>query len=168
MLETSQSAIRMIALVIFTALFAGLWANDHPDESVAIHFTPIDQPIVESTMAREGIATHQQQKRVQNETVQASNSSTMIATQKSFVLELDDLQLSKAVIAKHVNQLPFGMETGDYRIVDSLGGVGWLRIRSSQSREPTGKPMLETTVGATQVRFIRVQTASIDRNQNLQ
>lgn len=46
MADTSQTAVRVIALVVTTALFAGAWANDRPLESMAQRELPRSSTIM--------------------------------------------------------------------------------------------------------------------------
>jgi len=184
--ETTQSISRLLALVAFTALFAGLWANDRPANAMALKTGPIPHGIVviepewipvsetelTSAMLDKNVSTPQ----VPNLDVQFGSQS------KTITVESAQLLIAREVLQSHLNQLPLGISAGDYRIVDSLGGVGWLHVRTEDASGPSASPtealdltgslgmrtgsprMLATEVDHASVQFIRVAPAVIGIN----
>ncbi len=175
MLEASQTIMRVAALSFFTAMFAGLWANDRPDGSLALKHQPINDPIARILYGEHEhvpvLQPHKLSKTPLQPVVLSHVSKTEAANKiasvdlrgmsKTFSVEGAELQISTEVLEQHIAQLPLGIAAGDYRIVDSLGGVGWLRVRSSSGIETThSQQALSTTVELQSVQFIRItQTA---------
>jgi hypothetical protein len=150
MLETSQPLVRAFALVAATALFAGIWANDRP----------------QAAPAPRSIATRSRHSAL-GEKPAAQPASTMTVSlgtvSRTWTIDADALLIPASRFDQHVAQLPVGLPSGDYRIVDSLGGVGWLHVRSqgAVNLPLASSPLLTTLVEGEPVRFIRIVSAAI-------
>jgi len=178
--EMTQSISRVLALVALTALFAALWANDRPANAMALKSGPIPQgmvivepewvPVPETEPASETLEENVSSLQSPELKVQFGSQS------KSIVIESAQLLIAREVLQSHLNQLPLGISAGDYRIVDSLGGVGWLHVRAEETSTPrtsktrasgmeTGTPRIfSTTVDQANVRFIRVAPVALGAN----
>lgn len=181
MAETSQSAMRIIALVLFTSFFAGAWANDQPRDRIALKEPPKATTIlsqedgnveaaVESKAAESNVAEPMTEKESQ---VSTTPEKSVLSAKKSSLPVLDELKpaavgmmmkisvetegltLADKIVHQHIRRLPLGIGNGDYLMVDPDGGVGWLRIREQQQTD-SGETILSTTVDAAVVRYIRV------------
>ncbi|MCA8995846.1 MAG: hypothetical protein KDA80_02645 [Planctomycetaceae bacterium] len=148
MTDASPALTRIASLIAMTAIFAGLWANDGPGSSAIASRPSLSEPVVQI----ERTSAHDVQ----------LTAISVEGTIKEISLETENLLVSKESLQNHLNQLPLGLPVGDYRMVDSLGGVGWLRVRissNSGARLSDGRvdPLLTTSTEDSQVRFIRVQ-----------
>jgi len=179
MLQISQSLPRTLALLVCTALFAGLWSNDRPARAMAMKTAPLPRGIVEAEPEWVPISAAVAARASQPETplisspVSASSSARMEVTlgehSKHFRLETSDLLIADELLQAHLNQLPLGISPGDYRIVDPLGGVGWLHVRVEGNRFSSRSPaplLLTTTVDAENVRFISVTGTTAGGNSS--
>lgn len=164
MTDSSPALTRFVALIAMTAVFAGLWANDGPS-----------RPAVRAAHASRTVLAAVSPAEVTEFRLTAPISTTNSAVQigrtvKTIAIESAHLNLSERELADHVGQLPMGIPAGDYRIVDSQGGVGWLRVRFSEPADgvsgiAAASTLMTTCVGDDEVRFIRVrgtQTAAIE------
>lgn len=164
MVEASQSALRVILLVTFTLLFAGLWANDQPN-----------QLLVQKQPARSHVVVAEQTDSLvvePGELVETSSNVGMtlpeledVPTETASItlnisIETDGLTLSDDEVKEHVRQLPLGIADGDYMMVDPHGGVGWVRVRGNRQFDQ-GETLLTTTIGEKHVRYIRVTPTNI-------
>jgi len=154
MVEASQSALRVILLVTFTLLFAGLWANDKPVEMMA-QKEPEDSGTAISQQTCE-IQTDAEIAVPQLEEISENHSEMMLTVS----IESTGLTLSSQELQTHIRQLPLGIIDGDYLIVDPHGGVGWLKIRG-QKQYDAGESLLTTSIGDSHVRYIRVTLSQI-------
>lgn len=166
MAETSQSAMRVIALVLFTMIFAGAWANDQPRESMAQKDPPKptaiisqeEQPVDRSDESDEPgdelVSTEAIIKKVVLPELEEV-SPVEVGMTLTISVETEGLSLKERNIAEHIQQLPLGIANGDYLMVDPQGGVGWLRIRGQQQKDQ-GERQLTTTVESAMVRYVRV------------
>lgn len=176
MSESSQSITRMLALIAFTAIFAGLWSNDQPVRAMALKNSPIPHGIAggESRQKQlqqgepEWVPVTEPRVETQVQTFAASLSATarqvsMGSQSKSFTIESADLLIADQILHAHLDQLPLGMAAGNYRIVDSLGGVGWLRVRINGAAgiDAGENLILSTTVNEESMRFIRVAETAL-------
>jgi hypothetical protein len=162
-----QTATPIAALLAFSGLFAGLWSHDGSGANgtavatvrqgtpgavpVMRQDTPPADPADDATRTREAVRS-------------VSWTVTLGGRQNRFSVETDGLMLSTAVLEKHLGQLPVGLTPGDYRIVDPLGGVGWLRVRGEETAlTASSPPLLTTSVNENTVHFIR--TADTPHNR---
>lgn len=165
MAETSQSAMRVISLVLFTALFAGAWANDEPREKMAQKELPKPTAIMSQEDVEQDVPV--QPENVVSHVAQTAPKSVPVAPPleelqpvgigmtMTISVETEGLTLVDETVANHIQRLPLGIANGDYLMVDPLGGVGWLRIRGQQQQDG-GEMMLTTTIGESVVRYLRV------------
>ncbi len=77
-------------------------------------------------------------------------------------IDSEHLSLPLSLIQRHLDLLPAEIETGDYRIIDPYGGVGWLFIRNTdESRDENSlendneSGVWTTSIDGVSVRFIR-------------
>lgn len=164
MAETSQSAMRVISLVLFTALFAGAWANDQPRERMAEKTQPeptaiLSQEAQESELSREVMPTVAEVAASSTPAVDVPALEELkpvsVGMTMTISVETEGLTLVDETVQHHIQRLPLGIANGDYLMVDPLGGVGWLRIRGQQ-QEDSGEMILKTTIEESVVRYIRV------------
>lgn len=158
MTETSQSLIRLIALVAVTAFFAGLWNNDRPVGVMARKSAPQTNSLAQQTPQ----APRSAAPAIPGDTSMTTLQVNIGRLSKTFTVRGDDLGLSPDQLLLHLEQLPLGLPAGNYRIVDSLGGVGWLTVQASgaaASGSPAS-PLLTTQVQDEAVRFIRIDRAT--------
>lgn len=176
----------MVCLVAATAMFAGLWANDQPDRILAQKTPPRGNPLVQSpsekpvptrenaVAVKESVEQEQvfwQPTRPEVRQVSVEEIAPRIeqiakpvyavalgTMEKTIRVEGEELSIEAAELSKHLMQLPMGIPVGDYRIVDSLGGVGWLRVRtlSLDAELQVSSDLYTTTVDGRDVRFIPV------------
>lgn len=169
MIETSQSLARLAALIAVTAGFALLWANDQPDAQLAMKTGPVFQPLAGQPLPAE---SRSRTSRSRTSSVAPRPTAAAIApvrevmlggVAKSFAVEAEGLAISSESLTEHLDQLPLGLAAGDYRIVDPLGGVGWLRIRETpaESRTSRGSEVVTTSAAGGDVRFIRVRVEAV-------
>lgn len=176
MSETSQSLIRALALAAFTAIFAGMWNNDRPTDPTLALRLPADQrsfvcqhvstaPVFKlSGSPKTAKSVAKTTPLIPGKTVEVSAPPTQtvgMQQPRTISIEADGLMIPQAELTQHMNQLSLGIAAGDYRIVDSLGGVGWLHVvdGSQMSFTSTAAEMLITEIGDSIVRFIPVQHA---------
>ncbi len=176
MAETSQSAMRIIALVLFTSFFAGAWANDQPRDRLALKEPPKATTIlsqedgnveaaVESNVAepKTGKESHVSTKPVTSVPSTKAPSLPVLEELKpvavgmmmTISVETEGLTLEDKIVQQHIKRLPLGIGNGDYLMLDPDGGVGWLRIRGQQQAD-SGETMLSTTIADDIVRYVRV------------
>lgn len=167
MAETSQSAMRVIGLIFFTMVFAGAWANDRPNERMALKEMPKSTEILskeDETASEVAPEVKAEEELVAIEVpapieiprpVLEVLDSTAIDMTMTISIESEGLSIVDATIKQHVQELPLGIANGDYLMVDPQGGVGWIRIRGQQQKD-TGETMLATTIGNEVVRYMRV------------
>ena len=164
MLEASQSALRVILLIMFTVLFAGLWANDRPHHLLAHKQSPKPSLILaEQTdsllLAPEELAESTSEADIQfPELEEIATDSTSISL--SIAFETEGLTLTDQEIQRHLSQLPLGIADGDYMMVDPHGGVGWVRVRGNRQFDQ-GETLLTTSIGEEYVRYIRVTPTNV-------
>ena len=165
MVEASQSVLRVVVLIVFTLLFAGLWANDKPREIMAKHsdaqsgliLTQDSQELAHD--ADQHIESRDSVSQLSfNELSELSNETVQLGLQ--IEIESTGLTLSNDEIDQHIRKLPMGIADGDYLIVDPQGGVGWIKIRG-QHQADQGETLLTTRVGANEVRYVRVTPTQI-------
>ncbi|MEW4490430.1 hypothetical protein AB1L42_20260 [Thalassoglobus sp. JC818] len=156
MVEASQSALRVVLLVTFSLLFAGLWANDRPQEIMA-QKEPMHSG---STLIGDDSSMTSMTELVTSlpplEDIPTMEAEIVL----TISVETDGLTLSPADVSSHIRQLPIGMASGDYMIVDPHGGVGWLRIRGQVSTTVESS-LHSTNVGDVCMRFIRVTPVQV-------
>jgi hypothetical protein len=164
MTDTPAFITRLLALIASTALFAGMWAGDGPADGMALHhktgvnslvqrepeWVPIEEPITHRVAASAA-------------TVSPGLTLSVSGISKSLTVESDGLAIAPELLQRHVEQLPLGIAAGDYRIVDSQGGVGWLRVRSTSSANGPSDAMrlMTTSIDGAPVQFIRIVPAAI-------
>jgi len=164
MTETSQSIFRVLALTACIALFAGIWSNDHPQQALAMNTGPIPRGVVEQEPEWIPVPESVQHIEVPQNSLPARPKAALeisVGNQnKQFELETGGLLIAAEILEAHINQLPIGIAAGDYRIVDSLGGVGWLHVRThgkiSSSSSRLLPKLLTTTIDNASVQYIRV------------
>ncbi len=181
MAETSQSAMRVIALVLFTSFFAGAWANDQPRERLALKEPPkattilsqeddnveaaVESNASESNLAKPKIDKESQVGTTPTTSVPAAKTPSLpvleelkpvaVGMMMTISVETEGLTLADKIVQQHIRRLPLGIGNGDYLMVDPDGGVGWLRIRGQQQTD-SGETMLSTTIDDAIVRYVRV------------
>ncbi|MBT5017901.1 MAG: hypothetical protein HON04_04095 [Planctomicrobium sp.] len=167
MAETSQSAMRVIGLIFFTMVFAGAWANDRPNERMALKEMPKSTEILskeDETASEVAPEVKAEEELVAIEVpapieiprpVLEVLDPTAIDMTMTISIESLGLSIADVTIKQHVQELPLGIANGDYLMVDPQGGVGWIRIRGQQQKD-TGETMLATTIGDEVVRYMRV------------
>ncbi|MDA7527901.1 hypothetical protein OAF98_00165 [Planctomicrobium sp.] len=167
MAETSQSAMRVIGLIFFTMVFAGAWANDRPNERMALKEMPKSTEILskeDETASEVAPEVKAEEELVAIEVpapieiprpVLEVLDPTAIDMTMTISIESEGLSIADVTIKQHVQELPLGITNGDYLMVDPQGGVGWIRIRGQQQKD-TGETMLATTIGDEVVRYMRV------------
>lgn len=168
MAETSQSAMRVISLVLFTALFAGAWANDQPRERMAEKTQPeptaiLSQEAQESELSRVAMPTEVMPNVPELPAASAvvdvpaleELKPVAVGMTMTISVETEGLTLVDETVQDHIQRLPLGIANGDYLMVDPLGGVGWLRIRGQQQKD-SGEMILKTSIDESVVRYIRV------------
>ncbi|WP_437225737.1 hypothetical protein SH661x_004209 [Planctomicrobium sp. SH661] len=165
MVELQQTITRSLALIAFTAIFAGVWANDQPPRKMAQRTAPIQRGIAE--VEPEWVPVEESESLSVIADSIPSPAPEMRVTlgrqAKSFSVEADGLLIAEVILQAHLDQLPLGLDVGDYRIVDPLGGVGWLYVRvegETPQKMKSGR-MLSTTVGEESVRFIQVGSTAM-------
>lgn len=178
MLTLTPVTSRILALIVSTGLFAGTWANDHPQGLISQKDLPLPKNLAVSHVLPAEPEWIPISKPMLEMPVMVSQPASEIrisagSQQKTFEVDGTDLLIADEVLELHLEQLPLGLPVGRYRIVDELGGVGWLTVESTQapdsarSRSPRkGSPIVSTTVDDATVQFIRIanppMTASED------
>lgn len=153
MTSSSLNLVRVAALALMTALFAGVWNNDQPEYYLALSTAPSEVHFARRPNAAPAPAM-----------VRAEAKVNLGLVSKTITVEADALVLPQSALAQHLAQLPLGLPAGDYRIVDAQGGVGWLRVRSESDgvTRAAGSELITTSVGTETVRFLRTQLATVE------
>lgn len=168
MLTLTPVTSRILALIVSTGLFAGTWANDHPEGRISQKDLPLPKNLAVASILPAEPEWIPIFKPMLEMPVMVSQPASEIrisagSQQKSFEVDGADLLIADEVLQLHLEQLPLGLPVGKYRIVDELGGVGWLTVESLQSSETArprtprkGAPIVSTTVDEATVQFIRI------------
>ena len=165
MSESPQSIVRVLALVAFTALFAGLWGTDsashRKSNGLADRSTPAPAvaPADESDAAR----TTSTGPKVTDQFGRTETVATTEAPTFETAISVDpgSLTLRPGQLQQHLNQLPLGTPAGRFRIVDDHGGVGWLRVRSTMQADASANSVLQTEWSGRTLHFIRMGQRTI-------
>lgn len=164
---------RILALIVSTGLFAGTWANDTPDRVLAQKSVPLPKDLrVAHALPEEPewvpISRPMMETPVMIPEVVSEVRISMGTQQKTFEVDGADLLIAQEVLQLHLDQLPLGLPVGRYRIVDPLGGVGWLTVESGNdrgagtlARTQKQPPLISTIVDDATVQFIRIQNATV-------
>lgn len=162
---------RTLALMVCTLLFAGVWSNDRPVAAMAMKTGPIPRGIVEQEpewvpVSAPLIASSAAPVPATPTAGTADLKVSRGSVSKSFRVESSSLLIAEEILQSHLNQLPLGLAVGDYRIVDSLGGVGWLHVRiegaeSANAGRSSLPRLLTTTVDDGEMQFIPVKETAI-------
>lgn len=166
MSESPQSIVRVLALVAFTALFAGLWGTDsapnRPETGIADRSVPAPAvaPADESESARTTSMIPEQLART--ETVATTEAPTF---ETAISVDPGSLTLRPGQLQQHLNQLPLGTPAGRFRIVDDHGGVGWLRVRSTMQADASANSVLKTESSGRTLHFIRMGQRTIAESE---
>jgi len=175
MFSPLQILVRLFALVAATGVFAGLWANDQPvptDDVIALQHLTVRIPL--EPLAEELPVSTLQSSEEDWQTLPTESHSSESVTSLSMrpgdpfpdpipprteirAIHLDQLTISEAELQKHLRLLPETIPAGDYRVIDSFGGVGWLIVRPVDSSVETVAEdgVWTTTLDGITVRFIR-------------
>jgi hypothetical protein len=167
MIDAPALISRLLALLAATALFAGMWSADRPVDAIALRHgstkhaivqrEPEWIPLEESVRIAAPVADH---------VISTALTLNVGAASKTLTVESEGLAITAELLQQHLEQLPLGIPVGDYRIVDSLGGVGWLRVRSAAAMHRSASTQLLTTsLGGAQVQFIRIAPAVLGQDQ---
>lgn len=165
MSESSQAVIRSIALTTLTVLFAGIWGNDRPTHPT-LAFLPPDQRTFVIALAgppaRDLLISKAASVASTRELRRSMQPRTIPAMSRTISVESGELAISKGTLSGHLSRLPMGLAIGDYRLVDSLGGVGWLHVRglSNVVEGSVDDATLTTEVNGDRLSIIRVQSAA--------
>lgn len=163
MAESSQSAMRIIALIFFTMLFAGAWANDRPRETMAQKELPKPTAILsqEETPGEEILAPLPTEELVEEvvatdvpQSILEELKPVSLVKTMTISIETEGLTLHDESVQSHLQRLPLGIANGDYMMINSQGGMGWIRIRGQQ--RDAGERLLTTTVNDVTVNYLRV------------
>ncbi|WP_437185447.1 hypothetical protein SH668x_002552 [Planctomicrobium sp. SH668] len=182
MTESSITLIRIFSLLLSTGLFAATWANDQPaTRSKLAKTTRSATTEIVSQSPSQNVAPQEAGPVSKNLTDIASPqkdlpSGTTIAFEiqigqrvKSIRIEGHELLLSEDDVQAHLEQLPIGLASGNYRIVDSMGGIGWLRVESSvdSPAKQLKQESIKTLVAEQSMQFIYINEApSIQSAEN--
>ncbi len=184
--QSEQQSIiaRMAALLVCVFLFGAAWSQDQPDprllaqrELILPNIGGASPPAI-LAVTRTRAANEQQLEPVARALTTApltaavaTESATisqpllkpdahveLIAISQSMTVVRDDLHGSLETLMQHVSQLPMGLPTGQYRIVDSHGGTGWLKVRQNAAFPTAPLPggMISTATAEDTMRFIQI------------
>lgn len=166
MTDTSQSVIRIAALVAATVLFAAVWRSDQTGHELALQTSPGSRVIVRREQPGVRMPTSRPEWQAALVLLDGEGDCPAVIQKDSSGMKLvtarcDGLTLDLITLGTHLRQLPLDIPAGDYRIVDSAGGVGWLRVQTDAARAASSRDALLTTrVNSVEVRFIRVTANS--------
>lgn len=168
MFEMSLLLSRTLALTASIAVFAGIWSNDQPVELLARKTVPVPQglvqaepewvPVTEMTPRISRVDTVSPQASSPQTSEQVALSIGIGSSVKTFTVDATELLIPEDILQSHLEQLPLGLAVGRYRIVDSLGGVGWLNVRQTgeSQRGMASRQLISTSVEEQNVQFIYV------------
>lgn len=160
-------------------LFAVAWSQDRPDPQLFAQrslvqpnmcWTPRKQPSFdhisriltdpEPVHVAEEIATVVPPAVPHSTALAAASEVSLVAVSQSITLVRDDLHGSLESLMQHVSQLPMGLPSGEYRIVDSHGGTGWLRVRQTAAFPAIARDhdLIVTEADGETLRFIHLAT----------
>ena len=161
MLESTQPVMRVVALVAFTALFAGLWNGDReawssqPPPAAMAQWVPHVPREMDNEPKLAGITGKHSEPQLASPVLEMRIGGVT----KSFTIDSGDLALTAEMIPQHLAQLPMGIAGGDYRLVDSRGGVGWLHVRIEGETGSGPGTQMVSHVDQMELRYLPVQTA---------
>ncbi len=174
MFDFTQNLVRLVPLIVATGMFAGLWANDqHIAPQIIVSLQDAAKVVetdhhsgfasVPSNLSADSMENLWQPVKSDSKPLleilprsSPAPSPPKVVTQ---ICSIDTIHLtiSQAALQQHIDLLPDDLPSGDYRIIDSFGGVGWLIVRPVGDAQETivDDGVWTTTVDGENVRFIR-------------